>query len=51
MKYLSSVLLFCVLFFGASGQKKENRLAGLDTMITRILQEWKVPGLSIAIVE
>jgi CubicO group peptidase (beta-lactamase class C family) len=51
MKYLSSVLLFCVLFFSASGQKKENRLAGLDTMITRILQEWKVPGLSIAIVE
>lgn len=51
MKYLSSVLLFCFLFFSASGQKKENRLAGLDTMITRILQEWKVPGLSIAIVE
>lgn len=51
MKHLTSLLLFCVLFFGASGQKKENRLAGLDTMITRILQEWKVPGLSIAIVE
>lgn len=51
MKNLSLVLIFCVLFFGASGQKKDNRLAGLDTMITRILQEWKVPGLSIAIVE
>jgi CubicO group peptidase (beta-lactamase class C family) len=51
MKYVSSLLLFSVLYFGASGQQKDNRLAGLDTMIIRILKEWKVPGASIAIVE
>jgi CubicO group peptidase (beta-lactamase class C family) len=51
MKYLISLLLFCVLVVETFAQKKDNRLAGLDTMITRILQEWKVPGASIAIVE
>lgn len=51
MKYVSFLLLFSVLYFGASGQQKDKRLAGLDTMIIRILKEWKVPGASIAIVE
>jgi len=51
MKYLISLLLFCVLVVEAYAQKKDTRLAGLDTMIIRILQEWKVPGASIAIVE
>ncbi|MFY7839240.1 MAG: serine hydrolase [Lacibacter sp.] len=32
-------------------QKNDKRLAGIDTFITRVLNEWKAAGVSIAIVE
>jgi CubicO group peptidase (beta-lactamase class C family) len=51
MKYSISLLLFCTLFQTAMAQKKDTRLAGLDTMITRILKEWNVPGVSVSVVE
>lgn len=51
MRHSISLLLFCTLFIGAVGQKNVNRLAGLDTMITRILSEWNVPGISVSVVE
>lgn len=48
--------LFCAALLGflsytGNAQKKDIRLAGLDTMIRRILKEWNVPGVSIAVVE
>jgi CubicO group peptidase (beta-lactamase class C family) len=51
MKHSISLFLFCTLFQSAIAQKRDTRLAGLDTMITRILKEWNVPGVSVSIVE
>ncbi len=40
----------CIIHFSFC-TKKDNRLAGMDTMINRILKEWNVPGVSISVVE
>jgi CubicO group peptidase (beta-lactamase class C family) len=34
---------------GASGP--DNRLAGLDTTLNRVLKEWKAPGFAVAVIE
>ncbi len=51
MRRLFSAALLASLTFAANAQKQDNRLKGLDTMIQRILKEWNVPGVSIAVVE
>lgn len=51
MKYSILVFLFCTLFLTTNAQKIDKRLVGLDTMIHRILKEWNVPGVSVAVVE
>jgi CubicO group peptidase (beta-lactamase class C family) len=51
MKQFFSAAFLVFLSIAGSAQKKDNRLAGLDTMIQRILKEWNVPGASIAVVE
>ncbi len=51
MKRLISGAFLVFLSFTGSAQKKDNRLAGIDTIIQRILKEWNVPGASVAVVE
>jgi len=51
MRRLFSAAVLATLTFAGNAQKKDNRLTGLDTMIQRILKEWNVPGVSIAVVE
>lgn len=51
MKYSFLVLVFYTLFQTNYAQKTDPRLNGLDTMIQRILNEWHVPGISVAVVE
>lgn len=51
MKLLFSAAFLVFLTFTGNAQKKDNRLNGLDTMVQRILKEWNVPGVSIAVVE
>lgn len=51
MKYSILLFLFCTLLLTTNAQKTDKRLTGLDTMINRILKEWNVPGVSVAVVE
>lgn len=51
MKYSILVALFCSLVLTTNAQKADKRLAGLDSMIQRMLTEWKVPGVSVTVVE
>lgn len=51
MKYSILASLFCTLLLTTNAQKADKRLAGLDTMIQRILTEWNVPGVSVTVVE
>jgi len=51
MKYCLLTLLLFAFFTTTNGQPTDPRLQGLDTMIQRLLQEWHVPGVSIAVVE
>lgn len=51
MKQLMLLVVFVAFFQVAFSQNTDKRLAGLDTMITRILKEWNVPGVSVAVVE
>lgn len=51
MKYSFFGLIFYMFFQTSYAQKTDPRLKGLDTMIQRILTEWHVPGISVAIVE
>lgn len=51
MKYFFFVLIFFTFSQISQAQKTDARLNGLDTMIQRILNEWHVPGISVAVVE
>lgn len=52
MKKLSSLLLVLLLMQQSSpAQTTDKRLAGIDTFITRMLNEWKVAGITVAVVE
>ena len=50
---LLSALLFFPLFSIAQKSKTaaDNRLAGLDTELEKILKDWKIAGFSVAVVE
>lgn len=51
-KAIFSSLLFCLAIVSANAQKPTDpRLKGLDTFAARIIREWNVPGVSIAVVE
>ncbi|HNR09123.1 MAG TPA: serine hydrolase [Saprospiraceae bacterium] len=46
------LLLFLALTLSGLAQKPtDKRLSGLDTVVARILKDWKAPGVSIAVVE
>lgn len=50
MRYI--FLLLLISAFGVRAQKPtDKRLAGLDTMVGRVLKDWKAPGVTIAVVE
>lgn len=51
MKHIITLLFLITQAIIVNAQKKDNRLAGIDTMINRILKEWNVPGISISVVE
>ncbi len=53
MKYpLLILLLITALTTGIFAQKPtDKRLAGLDTLVNRLLKEWHAPGVGIAVVE
>jgi CubicO group peptidase (beta-lactamase class C family) len=51
MKKILSLLLMAVLFQTLQAQPTDKRLNGIDTFINRILKEWKVAGVTIAVVE
>lgn len=51
MKRITTTFFMAVLLITATAQKQDNRLAGIDSMVLRILKEWNVPGVSISIVE
>ena len=56
MKYILRLLLLAlpVLFLQsvpAQNAKPDKRLAGLDTLVSRVLHDWHAPGVSIAVVE
>lgn len=51
---MKNLLLVCFLLlsFGSFSQnKKDSRFAGLDTVFSRVLKEWKAPGFAVAVVE
>lgn len=52
-KYFLFVALAGILLTGNTGfaQVHDPRLKGIDTLVVRILQEWKAPGCAIAVVE
>jgi len=51
MKQLISIWILVCTSVTVVAQKNDTRLAGMDTMINRILHEWHVPGVSISVVE
>lgn len=51
MKYLLVGLLSIFTSLTALAQNADARLSGIDSLIDNLLKEWKVPGLSVAIVE
>jgi len=51
MKRLFSAALLVIFSLTSYAQKMDERLKGLDTMIHRIMKEWNVPGVSVAVVE
>ncbi|MGB4772865.1 MAG: serine hydrolase [Chitinophagaceae bacterium] len=51
MKKILSVVFFSLVLGTLTAQQVDLRLAGVDTMVNRIMKAWKVPGVSIAIVE
>ncbi len=44
-------LITLLLFQSTTAQTTDKRLAGIDTFINRILSEWKVAGVTVAVVE
>ncbi|MBW0178390.1 serine hydrolase [Sediminibacterium sp.] len=51
MKQIITTMLMVCLSVAAKAQMNDTRLAGMDSMINRILKEWNVPGISISVVE
>ncbi|MDX1940943.1 MAG: serine hydrolase [Saprospiraceae bacterium] len=52
MKHLLSLLAICLFASFAFAQKPtDKRLAGLDTLVNRLLKEWHAAGVGIAVVE
>lgn len=51
MRKIFLLLVACVCIQAGFTQKTDKRLDGLDTFITRVLNEWKAAGVSVAIVE
>ncbi len=45
------MLMVCLSMAAVTAQTNDTRLAGIDSMINRILKEWNVPGASISVVE
>ena len=52
MKKLFAFIILCTfMLHAATAQTTDKRLAGIDTFINRILSEWKVAGVTVAVVE
>lgn len=51
MKNVLIIVLAVILSFAGNSQVTDARLAGLDSMISSILNEWNVPGASVTVVE
>lgn len=51
LPFLSALLLFLAPFSGFSQSKNDPRLAGLDTLIQRVLADWHAAGVGVAVVE
>lgn len=51
MEKFLCVVFFALVFGSLSAQPADHRLMGMDTMVNTIMNDWKVPGVSIAIVE
>ena len=43
--------LLCSFSFLSQAQNTDKRFAGLDTFVTRVLQDWHAAGCAVAIVE
>lgn len=51
MKKIFSVMIVLIFSASLSAQQQDARLTGIDSMVNRIMKDWKVPGVSVAIVE
>ena len=51
MRYILFTLFIFNLCFVQAQKPMDRRLAGLDTVVARILKDWKAPGVTIAVVE
>jgi CubicO group peptidase (beta-lactamase class C family) len=51
MKQLLTFSLLLLFFQSSHAQTTDKRLAGIDTFINRILKEWHVAGVTVAVVE
>ena len=51
MKQIFILIIATILFQSTYSQTTDKRLAGIDTFINRMLKEWHVAGVSIAVVE
>jgi len=50
-KWHLSIFFSVAVSFLCAQKPLDKRLAGLDTLVARVLKDWKAPGVSIAIVE
>lgn len=51
MKQLLIAIFLISNFHSFAQSKKDNRFAGLDTVFSRVLKEWKAAGFAVAVVE
>lgn len=51
MRKIFIFLIATTLFQSTFSQTTDKRLAGIDTFINRMLKEWNVPGVTVAVVE